>query len=129
LKLGREQDAEKEFRTAVELINHRVRVEQGSAEPVARLALYLAKLGEKIEALESIDQATTLEPRNTLVMYLRSVVMALVGEKEQAIENLNVALRHGYSLSEARRDPDLESLRDDARYQALFVDSERKEST
>ena len=129
LKLGKARDAESQFRTAVELISDRVRVEQGSGEPVARLALYLAKLGEKIDALESIDQATSLEPRNTLVMYLRSVVMALVGEKEKAIENLDVALRHGYSLSEARRDPDLESLRNDARYQALFDDTESKNTT
>lgn len=122
LKVGKEQDAEKEFDHAVKLIKERLRVEQGIAEPFARLALCLAKLRRKIEALENIDQATSLEPHNTLVMYLRAVVLALVGERGRAIENLSMALQHGYSLSEAQRDPDLESIRNDPLYKALFVE-------
>jgi serine/threonine protein kinase/tetratricopeptide (TPR) repeat protein len=129
LKMGKNGEAEREFSCAVELIKDQLRVEQGNAEPLARLALCLAKLRRKDEALENIDQATSLEPHNTLVMYLKTVVLALTGEKERAVENLGIALQHGYSLSEAQRDPDLESLRDDARYRALFVNAERNDPT
>jgi eukaryotic-like serine/threonine-protein kinase len=129
LRLGKEQEAEREFRFAVDLISERLRVEQASAEPLARLAICRAKLGERIEALDSIEQATALEPRNTLVMYLKSVVLTLGGNQDQAIEQLGLALRHGYSSAEARRDPDLESLRSDARYAALFDDPPGDESS
>jgi len=129
LKLGKEKDAEREFSSAVGLIKELLRVEHENAEPLARLGLCLAKLRRKIEALENIDQAISLEPHNTLVMYLKTVVLALVGEKERAIDNLGIALQHGYSFSEAQRDPDLESLRDDDRYRALFVNSQKNEPT
>jgi hypothetical protein len=36
------------------------------------------------------------------------------------MEYLSLALTHGYSRSEAERDPDLGALRDSAEYKALF---------
>ena len=53
-------------------------------------------------------------------MYLRAVVYALTGETSKAAESLKRALAHGYSRSEASRDPDLAMLRESPEYKALF---------
>jgi hypothetical protein len=53
-------------------------------------------------------------------MYAKAVVYALTGDAEKAIADLGRALAHGYSSSEAERDPDLATLRDRQEYKALF---------
>jgi hypothetical protein len=54
-------------------------------------------------------------------MYERAVVYALTGEADKAIGFLGRALAHGYSRSEAERDPDLETLRERPEYRSLLI--------
>jgi hypothetical protein len=57
-------------------------------------------------------------------MYHKAVVYALTEFAEKAIEYLRDALAHGYSHSQAERDPDLASLRSGADYKTLFATKE-----
>ena len=79
------------------------------------------KLGTFDEAMRLIEQATTLEPRNTTLRYRQAVVCALTGDLEQAIQSLKLALDSGYSRAEAARNPDLECLHGKPEYEALFA--------
>ena len=73
------------------------------------------------EALDLVERATMLEPRNTTLMYRKAVVYALKGDCNRAVEYLTLALENGYSRTEAQRDPDLEALRAEPAYLALFI--------
>jgi hypothetical protein len=57
-------------------------------------------------------------------MYQQAAVYALTGHADKAIRCLAGAVSHGYSRSEAERDPDLESLRNSEEYKSLFTASD-----
>lgn len=120
LRVGREAEAHEQFETAIELLRKHLQVAPDDAQKLGRLAVCQAKLLRRAEALQSIERATELEPGNTLFMYQRAVVNALTSKIDEAIESLGHALAHGYSRSEAERDPDLAPLRQEAAYKALF---------
>ncbi len=118
---GQEEEAAAQFEKAIGLIQDALHTNPGSAQLLGRLAVGQAKLQRKEEALTSIERAGALEPHNTMLMYQRAVVLSLVGNTEQSAGYLRDALRHGYSRSEAERDPDLEPLRSRAEYRLLFA--------
>jgi len=120
LRVGREQDAKDQFSIASDLLREHLTINPANAELLGLLAVCQAKLGQAQDALSSIDKATTLEPRNTTLMYYRAVVHSLIGDTEKGLEHLEQALAHGYSRPEAERDPDLEALRTSAQYNAIL---------
>jgi tetratricopeptide (TPR) repeat protein/TolB-like protein len=120
LRVGKRQEAEAQFRRAMKLLKDQLGVNPEDARMLADMAICQAKLDIKEEALENIERATALEPRNTTLMYERAVVCALAGRTEDAIKHLDRALAYGYSRSEAERDPDLDVLREEPEYIRLI---------
>jgi serine/threonine-protein kinase len=120
LRVGKKQEAEAQFERAMKLLNEHLSVNPEDARMLADLAICQAKLDIKEEALENVERATALEPRNTTLMYEQAVVYALTGRAEEAIEHLSRALAYGYSRAEAERDPDLDVLRDKPEYKRLI---------
>ncbi|HSF23268.1 MAG TPA: tetratricopeptide repeat protein, partial [Blastocatellia bacterium] len=125
MREGRSEEAQAQFRHAQELLEEQLRIDPSDARRLGQLALYRAKLGTFDEAMRLIEQATTLEPRNTTLRYRQAVVCALTGDLEQAIQSLKLALDSGYSRAEAARNPDLECLRGKPEYEALFASPDR----
>ena len=124
LRSGKEAEAAAQFERAISLIQDALNTNPSSAELAGRLAVCLAKVNREDEATNSIERAIALEPHNTMLMYKRAAVLSLVGHTEKAAGYLREALEHGYSQSEALRDPDLESIRSRAEYQSLFTKSD-----
>jgi serine/threonine protein kinase/tetratricopeptide (TPR) repeat protein len=120
-RVGREQDAQEQFRLANDLLKEHLGINQDDAQLLGRLAICQAKLKLQAEARASIERAIVLQPRNTTLMYQQAVVYALIGDIDRALKHLGQALLHGYSRSEAERDPDLEALRERTEYKALFT--------
>jgi len=119
-RVGRKQEAEAQFKSASDLLKEYLTTNPDDAESLSHLAICEAKLQNKQEAQASIEHAVALEPNNTTLMYEQAVVYALTGEVKKAIECLDSALAHGYSRSEAERDPDLETLRERPEYKVLL---------
>ncbi|MFN0151465.1 MAG: tetratricopeptide repeat protein [bacterium] len=83
-------------------------------------ALAAALAGDHVTALRAIELATSLEPRNPLVLYNSACVRARVGDIDGAIGDLARAIDCGFAEKERlESDPDLEPLRADARFQNL----------
>lgn len=120
LRVGKEEHAQEQFKLAINLLKEHLTINPANAERLGLLAVCQAKLQDAREALASIDQAAAIEPHNTTLMYYKAVVYSLIGDANKGIEFLGRALAHGYSRSEAQRDPDLEGLRDRVDYKALF---------
>jgi tetratricopeptide (TPR) repeat protein/TolB-like protein len=120
LRVGKVEEAREQYERAGELLRARLAINPDDAPSLSDLAICHAKLGRHQEAIKTIERAASLEPRNTDLMYQRAVVYALTGETRAAANSLSRALAHGYSRSEAERDPDLEKLRESAEYKALF---------
>ncbi|HEX5734195.1 MAG TPA: tetratricopeptide repeat protein [Blastocatellia bacterium] len=120
LRVGKPVEAEQQYERAGKLLQSRLAINPDDAPSLGDLAVCHAKLNRKQEASDAIERAASLEPRNIDLMYLCAVVYALTGETRKAAESLKRALAHGYSRSEASRDPDLELLRESAEYKLLF---------
>ena len=119
-RVGRKQEAEAQFKSASNLLKEYLTTNPDDAESLSHLAICEAKLQNKQEAQARMEHAVALEPNNTTLMYEQAVVYALTGEVKKAIECLDTALAHGYSRSEAERDPDLETLRERPEYKVLL---------
>lgn len=126
LRVGRGDEAVEQYGRAVEMISEHLAVNPDDARMLGDLAICQAKLNRKVEAVETIERAARLEPHNTTLMYEKAVVYSLAGDAQKAIEELARALSHGYSRSEAERDPDLGSLRDLEEYRLLMASSGRQ---
>lgn len=120
LRQGRKGDADEQYEKARQLLVEALRARQENAPLQARLALCHAKLGRTDEAHKIIERALKIEPHNTTVIYRRATVYALTGETELALESLGEALALGYSCSEARHDPNFESLRQHELFNSLI---------
>jgi serine/threonine protein kinase/tetratricopeptide (TPR) repeat protein len=119
-RVGLVKEANEEFETSCALLNEQSAINPADGGLLGRLAVCQAKLKRRDQALKTIENAIALEPHDTTLMYLRAVVYALTGDSDTALSHLGLALSHGYSRSEAQRDPDLESLRNRPGYKTLF---------
>ena len=116
---GQAEKAKEAYRQAIQLAERELGVNPKNAEVRANLGLYWARLLERQRALAEIAQARKLAPANMTVLFRCALGYELAGQRSLALETLKGAVRGGYSLAEAERDPDLASLRRDPRFAAL----------
>ncbi len=107
------------YRRAVQLAEQARSVNPKDAVVRARLASYLAKLGEKDAALTEIEEARRLAPDNVTVLFRAASVYEITGHRNRALKALEAAIDNGYSIEEIHRAADLAELRKDPRYLPL----------
>ncbi len=84
-------------------------------------AAALGQLGEPERAIEWASRALRMDPEEPQVLYNVACVFAQLGEAERAIECLEKSITHGWGQKEwMQNDPDLASLRNHPRFQALL---------
>ena len=80
----------------------------------------LTQLSDKERAMKWAEHALQLEPDERQVLYNVACVYALLGEKDLAIGCLEKSVTRGWGQRDwMEHDPDLASIRDDLRFQAL----------
>jgi tetratricopeptide (TPR) repeat protein len=80
----------------------------------------LIQLGERDQALEWAQRAYAIDSSDPSVLYNIACIYALGGMTNQAIDHLDQAVRNGFGHREwIDNDTDLDSLREDPRFQAL----------
>jgi Flp pilus assembly protein TadD len=109
------------FTRAADLARTILAVNPSDSQTISLLAVVEAKLGRPAEAERHALEAATLAPSSALVLYRQAVVGALTGRDSDALEALSRALKLGYSISEARQDDDLASLRHRADFRSLLA--------
>lgn len=95
-----------------------------NAEAVAlnRQAVEAYKKGDHPKALEFIQKANQVDPTDSVIMYNLACFQALAGHKEEALGWLEKSVNGGFNDPKLiSRDPDLETLRDDPRYDAALA--------
>ena len=93
------------------------------AERLSLMANYLAKAGDKEGALRRIKSALDYGGDRAPVRYQAGLTYARLGQHEQAIEEIRLAIAYKYSKTEIQAAPELELLRMDPRFQQLFQSS------
>ncbi len=86
------------------------------------LALYYAKKGMSVQALNFIQHARSINKENVGLVYTEAVVEALANHPDNALKVLREAFERGYAVQEARSDPELDSLRSRPEFERLLAE-------
>lgn len=117
---GNENKAKDAYRTAMGMIRGELATKPNDADLRSRLALCLAKIGEKKEALAEAAAAEALD-RTASVLSRLVTVYEICGQRKQALDTMAAASKAGYSTDEFRRDPELLELRKDPGFLKLVA--------
>ncbi len=118
---GQAAKANSAYQNAIRLARDEIAAHPQDLDLQTNLALYLAKSGNKQEALARIQAVERAPKKPTSVLFNSTVVYELCGERNQALAALASALKAGYGLKEIRNEPELVALRADTRYQYLLA--------
>jgi serine/threonine-protein kinase len=122
---GNEEKAKEAYRTAIQMIRNELTAKPNDADQRSRLALCLAKIGERKEALSEAAAVKALDQSASVLSRLVSVY-EISGERRHALDAMAAALKAGYSMDEFRRDPELLELRKDPDFLKLTLAASEK---
>ena len=120
-KVGRPSDARSAYDEAIKVGEGALEINPNDMTAVSRLGVYYAKIGSPKQAAQYADRAARTNPRDADVLYLRAVVLALIGQPDNAMRQLSEAVEHGFPVQLAREDEDLASLRSLLAFQRLIA--------
>ena len=126
---GKRELSRDAYRRAAELAEEQRELKPNDAWLLTSLAGYYAVLGDKERALPLVEQALQADPENSRVAYFAGHAYEQLGDRDKAIEWIGKALGAGYSKSDAQRDPWLQDLRQDRRFQQVIDRSGRQDSS
>lgn len=115
---NRRADSTADYSKAISIATSQLQVNPQDAFTLAYLANYLAMMGNKEAAYDSLQKALTLAPSDGEVLYRAAVVHNHFKDSDQALSYLEKAAQAGYSRSIIRDTPDFSRLREDPRFRA-----------
>jgi serine/threonine-protein kinase len=116
---GRKTEAADAYRTAVKLVRNELAVNPKDAVLTAYLAEYSSMLDERETALQSINNALQLEPKNPEVLFRSALVYNRFGDSAKTLEQLKKAVDAGFSSITIRDTPDFGPLAVKPEFRAL----------
>jgi serine/threonine protein kinase/tetratricopeptide (TPR) repeat protein len=117
---GRTDKANAAYDKAIALAFKELEVSPRDATTMGWLALYYAKKGSATQSLDFMRRARSINQADVNLIYQNSVIYALGGHPAEALKTLREALQKGYSVEEARNDPELSSLQNRPEFAKLL---------
>jgi tetratricopeptide (TPR) repeat protein len=123
---GKKNEAEEYYRRAASMAETKLNENPRNAAILSLLAMYYAPLGERSKAVEKIEQATVLAPKDADVCYRALQVYESVGQRQQALRWLGKSLDQNFPLSRIEANPDLKKLIADPGYASVVRDHSKQ---
>jgi tetratricopeptide (TPR) repeat protein len=118
---GNDADCKNAYRHAVQIIDERLELNPDDARALIIGAGALASLGEPEKAIDYVGRALAVDPDDAAVLYNIACSYASLGKPDDAVAALERAVDAGYAHKDwMEHDPDLDSIRQSPRYQALL---------
>jgi adenylate cyclase len=119
--LGEEDAAVVQYRRAVKAGEDHMDLNPDDARAATIRAVALYRVGREAEGLEWGERAVEIDPHDAGVRYNVACLFAVADQRDRAIELIVEAVDAGFGNREwLERDPDLGSIRDDPRFQAVL---------
>ncbi len=114
------------YEKAIELALKGLRVNPQDAGTLGNLAYYYAKNGDSKKGLNFIARARGVDAKDNELMYKEAVINAMAGQQGESLTSLRAALQNGYSVQQAKKDPELKTLATNPDLDKLIAEFERK---
>jgi serine/threonine-protein kinase len=118
---GKPAKAQDAYRRAIQLAQARLATQPNDEDARGRLALYMAKSGDKPGSLAKIAELEKTGKMSAANQFRAIVVHELAGERDAALAALEGALKAGYNRREIEHEPELTALRTDVRYHRIMA--------
>jgi serine/threonine protein kinase/tetratricopeptide (TPR) repeat protein len=119
--LGRHDDAKAALRRGLVVAEKHLELDPDDARALYLGAGALSQLGERKRSVEWAARALAVDPEDSGVLYNVACAYALAGETHAALDCLEKAIHNGFGHREwIEHDSDLNSLRQDPRFEALL---------
>ena len=116
---GRRLEASDAYRKAISLNRSKLEINPRDGGTLAYIAEYSAMLGDQKTALQNLQQALTLAPRDPEVMFRAALVYRQFGNIDQCLSWLRKAADAEYPRVIIRDTPDFQEFRDNPQFRAL----------
>jgi tetratricopeptide (TPR) repeat protein len=119
--LGLKAEAHAAYRRGLAAAEKHLELHPGDSRALYFGANALSQLGEQEKSMEWAERALVIEGEEPQVLYNVACVFALMVKPDRALDCLEKSITHGWGQREwIEHDPDLASLRDHPRFQALI---------
>ena len=116
------------YTRAIALVTEALQASPDDADMRSSLAVYRAKSGDRIGALEEVGEVAGMRAKTPGTWFQLALASEISGSREQALRCLEAAMRAGYSMREIAAEPELAPLRSDIRYHRLLLDVQPKDA-
>ncbi|MFY9844106.1 MAG: tetratricopeptide repeat protein [Terriglobales bacterium] len=123
---GHSDQASAAYAKAISLAFQGLRVNPKSASIMGDLGILYAKKGDAANALQYTNQARAIRPDDLQLIYYEVQVKTLIGQPEEALKALRLALEKGWSPQEAWTDPELQKLQALPQFSQLVKEFSKK---
>jgi tetratricopeptide (TPR) repeat protein/TolB-like protein len=113
------EKAAKAYDQAITKAFKAIEVNPKNIRALGALSVSYAKKGDYASAAKFIQQARQIDREDNDLMYREATIHFLASRVPEALKSLGEALRNGYSLQEAKSDPELKGLRERPEFQKL----------
>jgi tetratricopeptide (TPR) repeat protein len=111
------------YRRAIALAQNELTVNPNDAEVQSDLALYYARVGDPVQALDHLKKALRSLPNDVDVLRIACLVHLEAGETKEALNWLGQSVKAGYPRGQLVANPELAGLRGDPVFQQLVKEA------
>jgi len=127
-RLGRTEDARSMRQQQTRTLEKQLEMVPDDLRARILLATNYAYLGRQSDAIRELEKAITLRPNDPNTLYNAACTYGVMGLRSEALAYLKKAHQCGYAnMDWAARDPDLACLKNDAEFQLLIAQGQRKD--
>jgi tetratricopeptide (TPR) repeat protein len=120
---GRRGEAADAYHKAIVLFNSKINVNPRDSENLGFVAVYSAMVDDNRSAMNNLERALAVAPKDAAVMFKAAFVYSHLGDKDQALTWLKKALEAGYPKSAVRDTPEFDHLLTDPQFKRLVGDN------